>query len=200
MKYLSKIKIWNSPKIGLVDVGWSGTIQNCIKKILPQTEIYGFYIGLDVKAQGMSSSYKEGLLFDDRKKKECYGYLFSLYEVLLCADHGATAGYDNNGNPITYCDSDISLFNQYCGDIQKDIFKNFCQIVESYIQNNDYQWERKVRYFHSRMIIHFTKQEKKILQNAVLLHSDNLANRPLLQEFYKIGWKSKVWIILNMYK
>ena len=46
IKYLEQFEKDPKDKIALVDVGWKGTIQNNIQKILPNKEIKGYYLGL----------------------------------------------------------------------------------------------------------------------------------------------------------
>ncbi len=83
--------------LAVVDCGWKGSIQDFLRGALPSgLAVQGFYIGLiDV---GQDVSAKEGLLFSNVRGLSPDYLVFaenrSLFEVLLCANHGSAAGYE----------------------------------------------------------------------------------------------------------
>lgn len=70
VKYLQKSSFFSQPAI-LVDVGWSGTIQDCIALLTKENshavDISGIYIGVNPSAK--SSDRKSGFLFDKSSPK-----------------------------------------------------------------------------------------------------------------------------------
>lgn len=93
--------------LAVVDCGWKGSIQDFLRRALPDEVIVkGFYLGLIDVGQNVCS--KAGLLFSNvGGHSEGYSIFAenrSLFEVLLCADHGSTKGYardiDGRVHPI----------------------------------------------------------------------------------------------------
>jgi hypothetical protein len=83
--------------LALVDVGWKGSIQDCLRKVMPSgVRVAGFYLGLI--AAGQSVEDKRGLLFSNvgglSRDYLVYAENRSLYEILLCADHGSALSYE----------------------------------------------------------------------------------------------------------
>lgn len=83
--------------LAVVDCGWKGSIQDFLRGALPpEVAVQGFYIGLiDV---GQDVSAKAGLLMSTVGGLSPHYLVFaenrSLFEVLLCADHGSAIGYE----------------------------------------------------------------------------------------------------------
>src|SRR5262249_43733641 len=76
--------------LALVDIGWKGSIQDCLRKLVPpDTRVLGLYLGLIVVGQPLAD--KTGLLFSNighlSRDYLVYAENRSLYEILLCADH-----------------------------------------------------------------------------------------------------------------
>lgn len=67
-EYLHHVGMLDEKEIVLVDVGWGGTIQNCLMKILNEIEnmdkrVHGIYIGVSDNAK--NKEYKSGFLFEN---------------------------------------------------------------------------------------------------------------------------------------
>ncbi|TDH61043.1 HAD family hydrolase [Dankookia rubra] len=85
--------------LALVDVGWKGTIQDFIAAALgPAVPVLGYYLGL--LAAGQPLAGKQGLLFSDAGGQSAGFRVLaenrSLFEILLCADHGSALSYDRS--------------------------------------------------------------------------------------------------------
>jgi len=84
----------------LIDVGWKGTIQDFLASALPQADVHGLYLGL--LSIGQSLRQKSGLLFSDvdgcKRGHLIYTENRSLFEIVLCADHGSALNYIDDGN------------------------------------------------------------------------------------------------------
>lgn len=90
-------------RIAMVDMGWNGTLQVSMKKILqqvrPDVRLSGFYMGLWPKAQTMRplAGWMEGFLTSDFRTVEERRGLHAgvaLLENLFLADDGSTLGYE----------------------------------------------------------------------------------------------------------
>ena len=116
--------------ICLVDVGWGGTMQECIYKFLKkEIPVTGYYIGLkaiyniepDTKRFGLNFSIypSHGISYDILKANG------QLYEQLLGAPHGSTLGYSiENGLPQTI---------EFHEENEKNVFENYIQDIQDYM-------------------------------------------------------------------
>ncbi len=101
--YLTQCGFWGrNRKVGLVDVGWEGTIQfnliNAFGQRQDFPQLFGFYLG---RRRGLnlldySPSYVEGLLYDYRNysiSERLPLEFLEIYEEAARAPHGTTMGY-----------------------------------------------------------------------------------------------------------
>lgn len=123
------------PDAAVVDVGWKGTIQDNLSRVLPQGVI-GYYLGL-VNAGAMHEhNSKRGLLFDFRQRTA--GAIFdetrSLFEVLLAADHGSVREYRHQGGavePVLEENADERAhFESHVAAIQQQLYGRFEQLLQ----------------------------------------------------------------------
>lgn len=90
----------------IVDVGWKGTIQDNIRRMLlseesesarPAVDVNGFYLGLVSTGEAGEGNNKQGLIFSGASGRTPHFAVFNenraLFEVMLAADHGSAAGY-----------------------------------------------------------------------------------------------------------
>ncbi len=116
--------------ISLVDVGWGGTMQECIHKFLKkEVPVTGYYIGLkaiyniepDTKRFGLNFSLypSHGVSYDILKANG------QLYEQLLGAPHGSTLGYRlRHDQPETI---------EFHEESEKYVFENYIKEVQDYM-------------------------------------------------------------------
>jgi FMN phosphatase YigB (HAD superfamily) len=116
--------------ISLVDVGWGGTMQECIYKFLnKEIPVTGYYIGLkeiyniepDTKRFGLNFSLypSDGVSYDILKANG------QLYEQLLGAPHGSTLGYTlENGQAETI---------EFHEESEKHVFENYIKGIQDYM-------------------------------------------------------------------
>ncbi|TMM53805.1 HAD family hydrolase [Maribacter algarum] len=143
--------------ISLVDVGWGGTMQECIHKFLnKEVPVTGYYIGLkaiyniepDTKRFGLNFSLypSHGVSYDILKANG------QLYEQLLGAPHGSTLGYKlENGQPETiefHEESEKYVFDNYVKDVQSYMFGRFEELFLS-LRSIDYSQVRVQEYMTS---------------------------------------------------
>lgn len=128
-------KVIKDSKIGIVDIGWTGTMQNSFIEILKrcniECDVTGFFIG-----------QKRKVSFYINKGMKNYGYLFNhnnryeqslvasgeaLLETVYFANHGTTVGYDNNGPVLESIDiSDVTKNHLF--DVQSGVEKFITQL------------------------------------------------------------------------
>lgn len=96
-KYLQQLKIDNNSSI--VDVGWSGTMQDLICMEIPDNSIFGYYLGVRKQRK---TEYKKGFIFDgnDEVMEINSRAMVALIEILFSANHGTTLRYKLNNEHV----------------------------------------------------------------------------------------------------
>ena len=146
IEYLTK----NQNEVYLVDVGWKGTIQDSIKKALPDKRIVGYYLGLMLNVYSVENKTdKTGLLFSDYpNKSEFYDIVsrnFEFYEDIFVADHGPVLKYKKDSEIIPILEDDkkhVSIY-QAVKDYQEELVFGFSEILEAYKKMKFLPFEQK---------------------------------------------------------
>lgn len=120
-------------KVAIVDIGWRGTIQDNICYLYPQTEIYGYYIGLiPFLSEQPLNAHKMGYI---NQYKLCKSVLATMtpFEMFCNSPNGSTVGYKRENNKIYAVrkkeKSEDIIFYTYIKDEQKKIIhkmKDYC--------------------------------------------------------------------------
>lgn len=102
-EYLSQNGIIGTNKIGVVDIGWRGTIQDNLAKVLPASHLHGMYLGLrkfinpqPVNATKSAYAADESLDGDTAQLFEVFGAL----EMLCNSDKGSAECYAKDGDHV----------------------------------------------------------------------------------------------------
>ena len=95
-EYLSVKGFGKHKNIGVVDIGWRGTIQDNLALIFPQTNIHGMYLGLrrlvNPQPDNVSkSAYGVDECIDSDWAK--YFEAFAALEMICCSPNGSVMGY-----------------------------------------------------------------------------------------------------------
>ncbi|MEO6950673.1 MAG: hypothetical protein ABI321_02590 [Polyangia bacterium] len=108
--YLEREAWFDTARVGLVDIGWSGTIQDSLMRAFhPEgPDVHGLYFALrdpsDTQADPAQLASKEGVFVDYRRHRalpeRAVFHFFELFEQAARALHGTTLGYDDGGKPI----------------------------------------------------------------------------------------------------
>lgn len=124
-KYVKDIVLDDS-YICLVDVGWKGSMQLGISKILRDVTTTGFYLGIYDEPEKNTSIQREGLIFNKNFDGKCSKYFgvfranTQLYEQLLSAPHGSACYYELVNDIVNiYEDWNIAEKRVYCSVIKK---------------------------------------------------------------------------------
>lgn len=106
--YIKQEYFQNYDTVGIVDLGWTGSLQYTLKKLLEsadiKTNITGFYIGMLDKPPVKKGSVYITWLFDEKKTFTKSWFSHNLLECICSAPHGMTMGYRNDQGyirPIT---------------------------------------------------------------------------------------------------
>lgn len=122
------------PDTAVVDVGWKGTIQDNLARLLPGG-VTGYYLGLVAPGAMDAGNRKHGMLFDFRRRFS--GALFdetrSLFEVLLAADHGSVREYRVRGAEVEpvleHNDEEHALYETRIEPIQAQLMVRFERLL-----------------------------------------------------------------------
>lgn len=160
-------------KPALVDVGWNGTIQNCIFKMNMHPRLTGYYIGCRKSAKMCENNVKKGLLFNGESKFELFSHFNYNYEYVCVANHGAVVRYAEFG-PVLEDDGDVDLFNKIYGSVQDNILGKFSAMLSILNEKNVDEYVQKcVYYYHIRFLNHLDSREKEIIALSKSEHPDN---------------------------
>lgn len=117
-------------RIITVDMGWKGTSQNDMRKVIPeQFELHGFYFGTTMSVGELPNSIKEGLIFDYRDCIEVYDDSFHELEALLKTDKGQLVCYTEDGN-VYVQDNGVRVYDVYSKICQQRAMVIFQMIKE----------------------------------------------------------------------
>jgi len=86
-------------KIGFVEIGWRGTIQNAIAQLCPEKTFHGMYLGLALERQTMNSNCRKTAYGPDRNQNIENADLLDAINVLefVCLSTGGSAeGYETH--------------------------------------------------------------------------------------------------------
>lgn len=85
--------------VGIVDLGWTGSLQMTLRRLLDsehiQTRIIGFYMGMLDKPPSKASSVYRTWLFDENDLLVKSWFSHNLMECICSAPHGMTMGYQS---------------------------------------------------------------------------------------------------------
>lgn len=128
-------------KIFIVDIGWKGTIQDCIQEIIPNDcTVEGYYLGLRTKEFGcINIENKHGMLFSDTpnpcKNYSLLEHNYLFYERICAADHGPVLGYYSEEGkilPIINNNRKEMLLYEYIKPFQNNLVKTFDKLIDIY--------------------------------------------------------------------
>lgn len=97
--YISQIG--SGKRIAVCDVGWHGTIQGALQKIIPNVDMIGYYIGR-IARNAKQDVDLEAYLFDEERNPDiarCVIGTLDLFELFFLSTEGSARGYvqDENG-------------------------------------------------------------------------------------------------------
>jgi predicted HAD superfamily hydrolase len=109
VEYLRQEMVLTEEKAAFVDIGWHGSLQNCLMKLLKHLgitkDLTGYYLGTFKKPTGAESDFRaKGFLVDNDEPKWISDLVKcgpSVLELFHSADHGSVTGYKRNGKGVS---------------------------------------------------------------------------------------------------
>ena len=99
--YISSIDF--KDKVAIVDIGWNGTMQRAIEKLLPEVDINGYYMCLVPKAEIYDPKKYHGFISDCTHDEELYNKLYffiSIFEFMFLAQHGSVKRFADSSKMV----------------------------------------------------------------------------------------------------
>ena len=174
---------WQKDSLAVVDVGWKGSIQDNICKILNiKTGIDGYYLGLCPLAETSKTNRKLGLLFYNINGAQSSNYQIynvnrSLFEMILGADHGSASSYESeegSAYPLTdEQEKEHDFFQNVISPIQENIFNMFLKINSDFSNTtlSPCDYENTVSKIHANMVLFPTRKEMSFFRK--MYHYEN---------------------------
>jgi predicted HAD superfamily hydrolase len=105
VEYLRQEMVLTEERAAFVDIGWHGSLQNSVLKLLNHLglakDLGGFYLGTFEKPAGAASDFMaKGFLVDNGEPQEILALVRSgpsVLELFHSAGHGCVLGYERNG-------------------------------------------------------------------------------------------------------
>lgn len=166
-------------KLCMVDIGWKGSIQDNLRKVLNENVIIqGYYLGIFDKGELVDKCYyssnnlKTGVVFSTITDKDKDYFIFRknrmFLETLFTADHGPVMGYKEDGNkvsPIIKNDKiELEVYQKMNAHLER-LYKNYTQLIQ-------YIWDSNIS----------IKAIEKEIKKCYLKR--NIVDRPQYISFY----------------
>ncbi|MEG0691597.1 MAG: hypothetical protein RR444_00770 [Oscillospiraceae bacterium] len=151
--YLQQQGLTDAVKIGIVDTGWSGSMQRTLRQLLDttgkQVHITGFYFGMYQKPSSIKDGDYKTFYFNHRTSLKIVAkFNNNLFECICSAPHGMTIGYQKEAGayyPVFSDYKENSLVNAQCerlyqccsefvakecvGELNHDLIQKFTQLM-----------------------------------------------------------------------
>ncbi|KZL89723.1 hypothetical protein [Clostridium magnum] len=142
ISYLDSFNVdYRSEGLSIVDVGYSGTTQENIKKIFSnEVAMYGYYMFSYANPKTMNSmNQKIGILYDknnSKRKKDYFAYNSAVLELISLASHGSVNDYVTEGKAVAptydFIESEETAYKEVILPIQKNIEDAMRKICSAY--------------------------------------------------------------------
>lgn len=114
-EYFRKQGLTQCSHIGLVDSGWTGSMQRTIRQLLQanmkQPKITGFYFGMYEKPIDIQDGEYKTFYFNHKTNPfKIAKFNNNLFECMCSAPHGMTVGYSIDGEPLFNANSNVNSF------------------------------------------------------------------------------------------
>lgn len=151
-------------ELQVVDIGWRGTMQYCLKQLLPDSyNIRGYYLGVTEDTLLNASEY-QGMFFSGKtnlEKRTFIAAISALIEIFFSAPHGSVEGYRSDGT-VAYADYECEEYKE-SANLVKDLQDGALSFVRDFKRSPLSMYvdlnEQAIFYGLAQLGIHPQKQE-----------------------------------------
>jgi len=126
--YMEQNGIHPGNRIGVIDIGWRGTIQDNLALILPQTFFYGMYLGLRRVINPQPANVFKAAYGPDENKNLALNDLFEAFsplEMISTSPNGSVDGYSRINNQIVcrrqIAEEENATYEKYTSHFQQGV-------------------------------------------------------------------------------
>lgn len=197
--YFDSLGLIDEKNVYVVDIGWKGSIQNNIMRILKKSKIFGYYFGMNTFVK---NEEKEGLVFSNVPETtnnfNLYNENRSLYEIILGASHGSADSYEYDFEKRQFFaktfqkNEEKELYLNKILPIQKEMMLYFV-LIKELMQNKFYNqklFEKKINRAHYAML--FKPDERHIQFFNEIYHYENFGVFSFTKFLGKTHYKNKI--------
>jgi len=138
--YLKQSGVHTGKQVGIIDIGWRGTIQDNISILVPDVHFHGMYLGLRrvINAQPSNTS-KAAYGPDENTSNESTALFtnFAVMELLCSSPHGSVVGYtleDGRTTPLRHVDQEENVtYGEFVVPFQEGVLLAACH-WQSYLE------------------------------------------------------------------
>ena len=190
MQYIDQTAQTATGPLNLVDVGWKGTMQDHLQKLVGvRRSVRGYYLGIVCQQPLVDGEKKHGILFDSRLVPtppfRILRHFKSLYEYLLQAEHGSALRYrylDGSIEPVLDGqEAEKISFDEHVAPFQDGLIKAFDRLCRA-----DALSERPLIHgvdeaaeVHARMLFFPRRNEVELIQS--LQHYENFGRMTVVR-------------------
>ncbi|MBR3161782.1 MAG: hypothetical protein IKF19_03535 [Bacilli bacterium] len=206
VKYLEQMGVNKYKNINIMDIGWAGSIQKSMKRLLNK-DITGYYFGTVDEKQKKGFTTMFGYYFDlgyEKENKEEIIDNVMMYELIFSAPHGSTMGYEEKNGKIvpilkenieynriieSFQDSAIAIINNYLEYIEyfDYLTKAFCVYpYKNFIKEKNYN---DIKMFSKLSNDYILGSEKKFDYINTISEEDIQDDKKLIEISEQSLWK-----------
>ena len=197
----------NMPKyenVNIVDIGWAGSTQYSLGKLLPNKKITGYYFGTRKSMYDDVKYNSFGYLFDSEEPVDLFeeiDKIVMMYEFIFSAPHGTTLGFEETKDGVEPILGDNSVNNSAIETFQAsalDTCREFLKYYDELKNTPPYLGIQNYRNFIQQRNFNDLKMFKNITE-AVGFDGDRISFVPTFKkeevlanpkEFYDLISKS----------
>lgn len=196
-------------KYAIVDIGWKGSIQDCLYKIFDgKCRISGYYYGLAGDVKTTEGNLKTGLIFSDfpvrTKGYEIYHINYRALERLLYADHGGCLKYEADQAVLKRVSKDETELYKFVEPMQQKIleeFRSIYNIIEAEkCYGNDLIAEMAILKIQTYFCVDITRERfdhMEYMDSRIDMNFGDFGNRRVsmklrLKQIYRIATNNRV--------
>lgn len=162
--YIRQEGMQNYDRIGIVDLGWTGSMQYTLRRLLDsngiETRVIGFYIGMLEKPRFQENSEYITWLFDEKNTYTKSWFAHNLLECMCSAPHGMTVGYCSENGRIKPVFEKSENPHEFIST-QKKISDEFVELCG---ETNINKHKRIAKRLLKKMMFHPTEREAEIFK------------------------------------